>query len=358
MKLIATASGTGFGPTSALAYFLEWAADRDDIEIEIDVPTPVANVLRPLVRPEWHLTTRSNESGTTSIPSGEGAVVVNFGRTELLSAEPLWDHHLFIDCVGWLNSAALTPMTRSSSRITALVEYFPPLRSPTVSAGFQLIRPCIRRSVRGGGLFHHVLLSLGGGIFPDIRMTEHPLFSVAQKMQVLARRGIPFTPIVCSGGGTATDGLCTFPLATHRKLIQTARIVIAVPGLYTVFETLEARRPLLLLPPTNYTQSVQYTWYRNQGLVTNALDWLSLLDLPPVVPEILTPADEREFTSNLRLKLGACDPDFIAKELRDAVARIDAGCPPYAPALGESIIHHYLQPPLPPLESLLHDILS
>lgn len=56
-----------------------------------------------------------------------------------------------------------------------------------------------------------------------------------------------------------------------------ADIVITPPGLYTVFEAVRHKRPIVFLPPSNYTQVIHLRHYVELGLAPHEVEWSSLL---------------------------------------------------------------------------------
>lgn len=65
------------------------------------------------------------------------------------------------------------------------------------------------------------------------------------------------------------------------RAIEESDVVITHPGLYTVFEAVRRERPVVLLPPSNYTQVLQLRQYVRLGLVPPGVEWHHLLPGEP-----------------------------------------------------------------------------
>ena len=317
MKIVATSSGTGFGPTAALGCFLDWAADVPELKVELEVPADAMVVLRDRIRHRWRIRSRTNSSSTELRTAVHDAVLLNFGRPELLYVDAIWRHHFFVDCANWLNSRPVERLKWRSKRTTPLFEHFPPIPSPAL--GGETIGPCIARTPVDSPIGDHIVVTFGGGIFPGTT-SACPLSRIIPRLEFLRDRArLPYRFIYTGGGGRLFTG------QEHRHLIATARVVVTVPGLYAVFEALQSGRPIVFLPPTNYTQLVQYTWYRDSGLVPPTADWFTTCGMTPTGANAIGIRAEAEFTDRLRSRLATPDvlctiADRVFETICDALA--------------------------------------
>lgn len=136
-----------------------------------------------------------------------------------------------------------------------------------------------------------VLLTFGGTESPLTQVgvnTDYPLQMFRSAEQALARwlpearLSIATSAAACSALRNAghIDGATECRPLGHPDFlcaIEESDLVITHPGLYTVFEAVRRGRPIVLLPPSNYTQVVQLHHYIRLGLIHPGMEWHDLL---------------------------------------------------------------------------------
>lgn len=211
-----------------------------------------------------------------------GLTFVNFGDWRYHSGSVWWAQHIFVDCAAWLNSSKLPlPQVLESRETRYFVEYFPPLTIDQVPKPAVLVRPSLLEPVEDLPETEALVFSLGGACTPDEVCVHNPLSRIAEEaIDQLRLSGVSW-PCIVAGGGipTKNSSLVQMCHADHVAAVRRSSLVVASPGLYTVFEALKNHRPLLLLPPTNLTQIIQFDWYSRVGLVKEHLDWIKLLGI-------------------------------------------------------------------------------
>jgi hypothetical protein len=363
MRIVATASETGFGPTAALTSFLGWASGVRNLNVTLDLPTKARALVPRGLCAGWNVT-RINalDTAPSSCPQTRQrpeSLLLNFGRTELFEQGNRWLRHVFVDCVGWLNAANHTS-TGEPQDATLLLEAFPPMGLDDYDPAHAIIRPCIAQSSSRPARREHILVSFGGGTFPGLSSTCHPMLAIQKELSAQATTARLRNELIFSGlTGDREAAVRIYPIDVHRQLVSQAAVVVTVPGLYTVFEALQEARPVVFLPPTNYTQMVQYGWYRRNGVVPARIDWCAILGLPDIAAEAIPLDEEQRFVRNLWLTLA--NPEVIREIAHHTVAiirAIVAGMMPYPRSLTKLLVSKYLGCRHPSLGSVLDGIVS
>jgi hypothetical protein len=357
VRIVVTAAETGFGPTAALTCFMRWVDTLAEVDLWLDIPRSVSSLVPAALRSVCKSTTIEAPSRVSSLGAYQrrDALLVNFGRAELLNRNDGWLQHIFVDCAGWLN-AANHEADFNEHGIALFLEAFPPMEPDLIAPRKTVVRPCIAKRATGVAKRNHVLVCLGGGIFPGVS-AAHPMIALTRRLEALASSRVRNTLIFSGLGGTADALVKVYDLDAHRRLTAEAAVVVTVPGLYGVFEALSDDRPVLLLPPTNYTQLIQYTWYRRNGLVPPGLDWCSILGLPEMMPETIPFSEEQRAVKELwSLLTNRSTTKIIAEHTVEAISAVVAGKNPYSYEIGRTLVCRYLGDGRPSLESKLEGI--
>ena len=318
--VILTAATFGFGPASALHATLSANPGRlgqDDLVVLPDQLLPLFDDLPtlPLIAGD------ANSVAALCASLREPPDVANFGNLDLLLLGLHSRRHVLIDCVGWLTPKLLRSLELPpSQRFEHVVEYFPPTNPEHLPSGAKLAQPALPlpppQETRTQS--NHVVICLGGGCFPGQQTYTTGLERVAENLASALTHDIPSVDVYVTGGaaGFVSGASQAVPLAhgRHLDLIRTSRLVITVPGLYTLFECWRLRVPVLLLPPTNYTQLVQFYCYLTHGLVHPLTQWQNLLDLPPADADVGHSSAEASITRSLRQLLNSPGSTAVVSE--------------------------------------------
>ena len=307
--IVLTAAPFGFGPASALHATLSANHGRVDQDHVVLVP----DALRPVFGDLTGLNVMAGDSNHVAelcrsldpLPQ-----IINFGNLDLLALGPSSRRHIFVDCVGWLTPRLLNglpiPPQHSYDHV---VEYFPPTHPDRLPSKAVLARPALSpfpqaRPEKSGD---HIVICLGGGCFPGHGDVATGLERVAEQIAQVASTFLPVCEVYITGGSefNVQGAKHAGPVAhsEHLNLLATSRLVVTVPGLYTVFECLRLQVPVLLLPPTNYTQIVQFHWYASKGLAHPSAHWNRILKIPQLKSVATDYTTEAEITRNLRRSL-------------------------------------------------------
>jgi len=134
-----------------------------------------------------------------------------------------------------------------------------------------------------------VLLTFGGteSFLTQVGVnTDYPMLmlSIVEQALTQALPGANLRIATSSAACEAISKACgshlrceSFGHQAFLEIVENSDLVIAHPGLYTVFETVRRGRPLILLPPSNYTQVIQLHHYIELGLASQELEWNNLL---------------------------------------------------------------------------------
>lgn len=350
-------AGWGFGPTVAQTHLLG-QLNRLPLTVTLDVPRRALPVLQETLN---HVTMSVQRKQRPALKRTENtdlskSTVINFGRTELLVGLDC-ETHYFVDCAAWQNGPTLHGRgVFRNQRVRYLVEFFPPLRKPEVNAIGTPIQPCLRHVNANLILAPNepgVLITAGGGIAPG-KTAGNPLVNIVRDVMALVRNQVRIIGGEIFGGGSGR--VVSVSHEQHLSMIASATMVLTVPGLYTVFETLQRGRTVALLPPTNYTQLIQYCWYRSVGMVDDGLDWVAHGIVPVAAPQSVPPSEEVAFTAHLRQRLRRRNTTAVIKEalvsffLDRPFARSER-----LRAAQQAILRDYLESDYPDLVSLLYE---
>lgn len=359
-----TAVPFGFGPTAALQVLLDRLALEFDGEIELATCQAVNPVL-DFPANCTQLLTENEISDALDCADGSNRLIINFGDLNFPSLFRSKSPQLFVDCVGWLTPRYTDRLFRQASgEVHHLIEYFPLIDAGKLPPQSRLVKPSVLEFKSNMAPSHNkVLISLGGGCLPGQtkRCSDVLAPLIERASSLLLQNGIKLDVTIV--GLPPSIASATQPIHEHRSkrehliLLSESSTVVCVPGLYTVFESLCRERTVILLPPTNFTQLVQFNWYRHNGLVFSGLDWMELFELPYSPEEVMSLEDEIRFSQ--RLSAFYSRPEALAlasKRLADAMHAPPESLEAHA-AARERLLSEYIRAPLPSVYDVARELI-
>jgi hypothetical protein len=308
LLIAATSIGFGYGPSSGLQSLLVQIPDKIRKYIQIIIPKTTHQVWKQQKYNQLYFS--NSEELNLLLESKEYQILLNFGNTNLL-AQDIHIRHMFIDCVTWLSTSNNKIYNSiNNNKIKYFAEYFPPTNQNKLPNNITLVRPSLFPYLGNVANEALVLISIGGNCTPD----NDGEYNIIYELALLIRKRImiiaPNHKVLIAGGFLSISSklrersIRTLSLESHLRVMSRASLVITVPGLYSVFEAIRLRKPIIMMPPTNYTQAVQFNWYAKNGLIDDTLNWLKKLDITWDGTEAQDDGfDEKKLIDYLRRKL-------------------------------------------------------
>lgn len=308
MNFVFTAIPFGFGPVSALSSVVSMLPFNLQAKSTIILPHNLSGIVSYIKIASFLTATGSTNAYLNNL--GKETILINFGELKILQNFNLKCKQVFIDCVGWLTPKLLKLQNEKLfwGNLIYLVEYFPPTSEFSIPNFAKLVQPSLSPCYKKFNNSSEILISIGGGYVPKRISQNNIIYKLANSIFDKISKKLPYSTVHLCGGSNLTNcnNIRYLKLLTHEdhiKLIAKSKVVITVPGLYTVFEALKMKKPIVLLPPTNYTQVVQFNWYVENGFVPSNMNWTDMLGLHWDGYEICSEEDEFKYINLLREKI-------------------------------------------------------
>jgi hypothetical protein len=254
------------------------------IPCDVKDPGQVAFILNGLRRPYVYISI----SNLTNVPT-----VIAAGH-----------RHIHIDILFWLTSSENPAMAHADAYI---IENFPGVNDKLTAFGSAIRSP----HVVGPLVDHHrtrspsrtgrqpIIVNLGGAESPQLQPGKNTNYAVLMTQAVLEwakRSSLTHDRAIYIGAGeravqTIRDSLDlpsnvevdTYSLDHFHALLGDCLFTITAPGLNAPFEAYLRRKPVVFLPPQNFTQVFQLKCYQDHGIHAKAMISLEeLLDAPAI----------------------------------------------------------------------------
>lgn len=255
------------------------------IPCDVKDPGQVASILDGLRRPYVYITISNLTNVPTVIASGQ--------------------RHIHIDILFWLTSSKNPAMAHADAYI---IENFPGVNEKLAAFG-----PAIRSPHVVGPLVDHhctgspmwtgrppIVVNLGGAESPQLLPGKNTNYAVLMTQAVLEwaeRSYLTHDRAIYIGAGeravqTIRDTLDlpsnvavdTYSLDHFNALVADCLFMITAPGLNAPFEAFLQHKPVVFLPPQNFTQVFQLKYYQDHGIHAKARIGLEDLLNAPAIP--------------------------------------------------------------------------
>jgi hypothetical protein len=259
-------------------------SDLTTLSCDVKDPNAVAATLDGLEKPFLYVSI----SNLTNIP------------TLIARRQPL----VHVDILFWLSGKVNSAMTHANAYI---IENFPGvadrIRSfgPVIRAP-HLVGPLVNKHTREPSERNGrppIVVNLGGSESPFLQPgsnTDYPAQMVIAILEWADRSSLPHDQQILIGTGERAVrsirdsielpnnvALDTYPLKHFNALIADCSFLITAPGLNAPFEAFRHHKPVVFLPPQNFTQVFQLRSFQEHGIQQRSMiDLESLLDLPPI----------------------------------------------------------------------------
>lgn len=230
--------------------------------------------------------------------------------------------HIHVDILFWLSGTVNAAMAHADAYI---IENFPGVAERLVSCAHAIhaphvVGPLVNQHARVASArigSAPIVINLGGAESPLVQPgsnTDYPVLAVKAILDWADRSTLANDQQIFIGAGEravqsirnsldlpGNVALDTYSLDHFNALIADSSFLITAPGLNAPFEAFRHSKPVVFLPPQNFTQVFQLRRFKEHGIQKGSMvDLESLLDMPPIALDVGELAGTAEVLERLK----------------------------------------------------------